>query len=440
MSTPAGSSTPQPSTISTPCSTFSLAMSVTWLGLGLGLGLRKELGLGLGLGSGSGLVVARRARHDSLAATTSPPPTGAPLAPAGRALFSQRPAACRSAGHGLRAAVRHDVAQGIAFQPVGGDVPRPAYDGITALHHAIARPAYRNVTVRCRRLCQDVHFSYACIIFVHGPVEHVPLRAARRLDHTVVVGPGRRCARALGTGGGGGGKDGAGGAEGSGGGERGDGGGDGCVGCKGGEGGEAMTGGEGKGGEGVVNRGESGRVSDVQRGGAAEGAGGRPRDRRAACGAVPELLALSRRRSRRRFGRTATAAKRAARRCGKPLVARRREKRGHAVHEHERVIVLGDVLVAVRAHAALTSFRDELATAAIRSAIFMREPTLWPRAHARSQQRSRKVQCGAAQPHACPATGPQPGRRAQTPRSFPGNSARSHRDSAVASNRGREAA
>ena len=169
-------------------------------------------------------------------------------------------------------------------------------------------------------------------------------------------------------------------------------------------------------------------MSDVQRGGAAEGGGGRPRDRRAACGAVPELLALSRRLSRRRFGRTATAAKRAARRCGKPLVARRREKRGHAVHEHERVIVLGDVLVAVRAHAALTSFRDELATAAIRSAIFMREPTLWPRAHARSQQRSRKVQCGAAQQHAGPSNRSRTGRRArptaQTPAAFPGKRSR----------------
>jgi len=170
-------------------------------------------------------------------------------------------------------------------------------------------------------------------------------------------------------------------------------------------------------------------VSDVQRGGAAEGGGGRPRDRRAACGAVPELLALSRRLSRRRFGRTATAAKRAARRCGKPLlVARRREERGHAVHKHERLIVLGDVLVAVRAHAALTSFRDELATAAIRSATFVREPALWPRARARSQQRSRKVQCGAAQQHAGPSNRSRTGRRArptaQTPAAFPGKRSR----------------
>ena len=141
-------------------------------------------------------------------------------------------------------------------------------------------------------------------------------------------------------------------------------------------------------------------MSDVYGGGAAEGAGGCPRDRLAARAAVPELLAISRRVSRWRFRKTATAAKRATRRRGKPRVVQRRDERGHAIHEHERLIVLAYVLVAVRAHAALTSFRDELAAAAILSATFMREPALWPRARARSQQRSRKAQCGA---HAGPA-------------------------------------
>ena len=134
----------------------------------------------------------------------------------------------------------------------------------------------------------------------------------------------------------------------------------------------------------VVHGGITGRVSDLKRGGAAEVDGGCPRDRRVRIVTVPELTALDR--IRRRRGRTASAAKHAARRRGKPRVARWRVERGHAAREHERVIVLADVRVAVRPHAGLPGSRDEQAAASILTGpitigAFMRKPALGIRAH-----------------------------------------------------------